>query len=296
MAAMTFGQAPGEAPESAAAGAEEYEECIICFESLAFLGGPVQVPCNCRVAYCHKCWDRALAASMSANGKALCPSCRTPMHVDFDSTQGRLQFSRAPLCETSGRPLQDNWRRRLYQQARPMQIRLLQSYGAQRASASGDAAGEGGGAASGVAADAPSTRPDGDPEQVPPRCVCGHRLRQISARQRVETYIAEETPVQPTFEAVERLMLNPPIVCDLCDQMVGRGSQVWTCENGRRTVLHAVAYDVCEACFMLHAHGVEVSGAGSEAASGGGEDDEDCSDVSDSAMEDEMVSDSDSEI
>ena len=82
-------------------------------------------------------------------------------------------------------------------------------------------------------------------------------------------------------------MMDPPIFCDLCHKMVNTRSQVWTCENGRRTVLHAVAYDVCESCFMLHAHGVEVIGAGTEAASAE-DDEEDCSEMRDSLMEDDL--------
>jgi len=50
------------------------------------------------------------------------------------------------------------------------------------------------------------------------------------------------------------LIDNPPIVCDVCAQPV-RTQNVWTCENGRRTVLHAAAYDVCESCFAEHAFG-----------------------------------------
>merc|ERR1712241_1151902 len=91
---------------------QEVEECVICFEELEPTGGAVPLPCECRVGYCHLCWDRALAASMSACGRALCPSCRSPMYVDFDASSGRLCFSRAQD------PPGDDWRKRLYAQAK----------------------------------------------------------------------------------------------------------------------------------------------------------------------------------
>ncbi|CAK0857856.1 unnamed protein product, partial [Prorocentrum cordatum] len=53
-------------------------------------------------------------------------------------------------------------------------------------------------------------------------------------------------------------MRAPPIICDICRRQLDPCGSVWTCENGRRTVLHAVAYDVCQYCFALHAHGVEI--------------------------------------
>lgn len=270
----------GQAPAAAVAGADDDdEECAICFESLGSLGGPVRVPCSCRVAYCHKCWDRALAASMSANGRALCPSCRSPMHVDLDTKQGRLKFSRAPVSGECGTPLEDDWRSRLYQQAKPMQIQLLQRYGAQHGppedtlimGEAADAAAAGVGSSLGDGAPAPSTVARDGGDQEAPRCVCGHRLQRVSARERVESFIAEMTQVQQPLEVIERLMQHPPIVCDLCGQRVRRGTQLWTCENGRRTVLHAVAYDVCESCFMLHAHGLEED-TGTPTASAGNDD------------------------
>lgn len=58
-------------------------------------------------------------------------------------------------------------------------------------------------------------------------------------------------------------MLRPPIVCDICGQQVQRQASLWTCENGRKTVLHSVSYDVCEGCFALHAHGIDLGGAAS---------------------------------
>eukprot|EP00913_Durusdinium_trenchii_P026756 g25098.t1 len=56
---------------------------------------------------------------------------------------------------------------------------------------------------------------------------------------------------------MEHLLRHPPIMCDICNKQVAASSKVWTCENGRRTVLHSVAYDVCQPCFDLHAHGRE---------------------------------------
>eukprot|EP00928_Gymnodinium_smaydae_P079230 TRINITY_DN6320_c1_g1_i1.p1 TRINITY_DN6320_c1_g1~~TRINITY_DN6320_c1_g1_i1.p1 ORF type:complete len:365 (-),score=93.82 TRINITY_DN6320_c1_g1_i1:201-1295(-) len=281
--------------------AEDEEECIICFDALKAKGGAVPLPCSCRVAYCASCWDRALASSMATCGRALCPSCRCPMRVDFDAVSGRLTFStlrgrggggrasgageEASAAFGAGFGSGDNWRKRLYEQAMPLQIRLLQRYGASTsgrplvdAGATADASAASGGAGepavSGTSASssATATAPGSNgsveaeasagaasavSEAEAPRCVCGSRLRRVSVRDRVLAFVNEETPVAPPRSMLERLMQNPPIVCDICNLSVDADSDVWTCENGRRTVLHAVAYDVCAPCFALHAFGVE---------------------------------------
>jgi len=252
-------------------------ECAICFEALADKGGAVSLPCDCKVAYCASCWDRALAASMSAAGRATCPSCRAAMHVDFDPEQARLRFSRAaPPATSSSAPffsrpapwsdeddedeeedeelVRDDWRRRLYAQAKPLQIRLLRSYGEARMlrsygegrlppslAASTSSAGSSGG----------GERGNGRGEEAP-KCICGCRLRCTSTRERVMAFVLEGSVATPYRHQLEALMSSPPIVCDICSRQV-RTRQVWTCENGRRTVLHAAAYDVCETCFAWHA-------------------------------------------
>ena len=47
---------------------------------------------------------------------------------------------------------------------------------------------------------------------------------------------------------------------------VAASADVWTCENGRRTVLHAVAYDVCQAGPALLRVSLCVTGLGSLAS------------------------------
>lgn len=260
----------GAPARQAAAAADEELECTICFEELSSVGGAIPLPCDCKVTYCSACWDRALAASMSVTGRGSCPSCRSAMRVSFDPDTGRLSFSRAVPDES-----QDNWRKRLYEEAKPLQIRLLREYGGQDAVPAGVAeAMEGcGGGASGSGARAASEGAGAgeDPKEAPtfapapaedgmqpPRCVCGSRLARTSVRDRVFAFISEETPISPPPSAVEQLMRAPPIICDICRRQLDPCGSVWTCENGRRTVLHAVAYDVCEYCFALHAHGVEI--------------------------------------
>lgn len=218
----------GSASSSAPVAHNGETDCSICFEPLVSRGGAITLPCDCKTDYCSLCWDRALAASMSACGQALCPSCRCGLQVDFNPDHGCLRFVRKP----AGEHAPDDWRRRLYEQAKPRQIRLLKEYGEQKAN---DA----------LAASL-------DSSEAAPRCVCGSRLNCSSVRERVLAFLAEENPAQHSQALIEQLMLRPPIVCDICDQPVLPQQQVWTCENGRRTVLHAVAYDVCERCFSFH--------------------------------------------
>lgn len=291
MAAAAAATLPGSGrgAEGATAAPQEDEDvdCVICFESLDSRGGAVPLPCECRVAYCHHCWDRALAASMSACGRALCPSCRSAMQVDFDAESGRLLFSRAPATTSSSsswfselsEETEEHWRQRLYQQAKPLQIALLQQYGAEATRAAAAAAAEEDVPASGdreggreggrEGEGAQLARAAESPEGVePPRCVCGARLACTSARERVLAFVAE-APMPTPPSLVEHLMMRPPIVCDICSGQVEPRSRVWTCENGRRTVLHAVRYDVCEACFAFYAFGVEVpsdTGEGDDAS------------------------------
>jgi len=257
---------------------DEQLDCAICYEPLAAKGGAVPLPCECRIVYCHHCWDRALAASFSACGSALCPSCRSPLCVELDARKGRLVFKKIPRCSGAEDSVSD-WRLRVYAQAKPVQIRLLEEFGAEVAAtlaATHTAEGEprSGGSmpsteaascpepnsrGSGNAASASALSPRADSAPVP-RCVCGWRLKCTSTRQRVLDFMSEQ-PLPTPPGLVEQVLRRPPIVCDICQRQLGPKGNVWTCENGRRTVLHAVAYDVCHTCFQFHAYGIE---AGSE--------------------------------
>uniref|UniRef100_A0A7S1M007 RING-type domain-containing protein n=1 Tax=Alexandrium catenella TaxID=2925 RepID=A0A7S1M007_ALECA len=85
-------------------------DCAICFDATA---ESVALPCSCRIAYCGRCWDRALAHSFRACGQARCPSCRGPVRVDFDPDaaggRGRLVFGRETQDFSYGR-LEDEFR------------------------------------------------------------------------------------------------------------------------------------------------------------------------------------------
>jgi len=130
--------------------------CAICFEEV---GKSIALPCRCKVSYCMKCWDRALAQSFNSCGQALCPTCRGPVHVDFDSETGSLLFSKetedltyrreieaAELVEltaesstAAARAQESESNRisaarqrtveRLAEQAKPTQVRLLRQFG-----------------------------------------------------------------------------------------------------------------------------------------------------------------------
>mmetsp|Transcript_15664 Transcript_15664/g.34354 ORF Transcript_15664/g.34354 Transcript_15664/m.34354 type:complete len:282 (+) Transcript_15664:108-953(+) len=226
---------------------DEFPECIICSEELSSETDIVKLPCKCTSAYCHGCWDRCLAASVSAHGQALCPSCRCSMRVDYDPVQGRLLFERSSSGTGSDGPemAADNWRSGLYEKARPRQIMLLQLFGAQAELAR---AGPDEGSSS-VAEDVLQ-----QPEE--PRCVCGSRLMRVSVRERIHALVAEHSESAPP-SLIEIYVRYPPIICDICDQRM-QGSHVWSCENRGRTILHADAYDVCEACFAHHTTGNDV--------------------------------------
>jgi hypothetical protein len=77
-----------EVPDS-----EEAEDCVICFEAIAI---KAVLPCDCKLTYCVGCWDRCLAQSFQRSRRARCPTCRTPVRVDFDANIGQAVFSRMP--------------------------------------------------------------------------------------------------------------------------------------------------------------------------------------------------------
>jgi hypothetical protein len=268
--------------------ADAIAECAICYEAVDLLDGAVSLPCACRATFCHTCWDRALAYSITACGIARCPSCRCPVRVDFDIVLERLVFSRARVVAFRGvagsrfrnaasveDARHDDWQQRLYQQAKPTQIHLLRQYGGRapvgqgrpvrpwgpwprttNADESESQAAEHSSRSSSPPSSSASSSDINEEEQIMmPRCICGSSLRHISVPDRVRAFVNEDvaTPAPPSM--VERLLASPPIFCDICDRRLGPSNWVWTCENGRRTVLHAAAYDVCEACFEFHVHG-----------------------------------------
>jgi len=111
-----------------------------------------------------------------------------------------------------------SWRTELYAQAKPLQIRLLQEFGSEEETASG------------------------------PRCVCGDALLCVTYRSRVETFLRPRSHLT-------RLPDNF-FICDICEKNIPSNSRnVWTCETGTQTVLHALSYDVCESCFREHVRG-----------------------------------------
>jgi hypothetical protein len=210
-------------PEIPKENSDEETVCAICFENRQF----VSLPCQCTISYCGPCWDRALAASVTVRGRAQCPSCRMALRVDYSPELEGLVFSK----ETERATLAQ-WRQRLYKKARPVQIRLLQDYGAQRNNACR-------GAFSKLSA---------------PICVCGDVLEKIDGSSRVVRMLEDTEPgwrnrVSHDEWLVQKLAMSSLITCDLCDEVAMRTGFVWTCKNGPHTVLHPAAYDVCESCF-----------------------------------------------
>jgi len=195
------------------------ERCAICFEGWDF----VPLPCACQVNYCAACWDRALAASFAACGRPQCPTCRTHLRVDFDPSTRRIVFS----TEQDAQAPLDNWRTRLLEQVRPVQLEILREYGdALRAERAG----------------APS---NANVEQ--PSCVCGDQLKQVPVQVRLSQWLSEAPPVQRHL--IQRgLVPKPAVACDICGRR-RRSGFVWTCPRGTTTVLHAAAHDICERCF-----------------------------------------------
>ena len=106
-------------------------ECAICFDSIG--EDAIPLPCSCRVPYCLACWDRSLAVSFNDTGHARCPTCRTPVRVDFDPEaaggRGRLVFTREDGDQGDIDRSRSGVVNRLAEQAAPLMTRNLRSYG-----------------------------------------------------------------------------------------------------------------------------------------------------------------------
>lgn len=217
--------------------------CGICFES-----GPFEsLPCACRVQYCHSCWDRALAMSIAVRGRAECPSCRACLTVDFDPDAGRLTFK-----AIADNKVADNWWPRLYGKARPVQIRILQQFGADAAAAAaGDCD-----AQESIAIPGSTTCSKPALPIVP--CVCGSPLERVSRRSRITRMLEDTEPDwrrhlnEPEDSIIERLAASCLVSCDICEDYLANFTAVWTCSNGTHTLLHPASYDVCERCFIKY--------------------------------------------
>eukprot|EP00929_Paragymnodinium_shiwhaense_P056200 TRINITY_DN28128_c2_g1_i4.p1 TRINITY_DN28128_c2_g1~~TRINITY_DN28128_c2_g1_i4.p1 ORF type:complete len:223 (+),score=29.71 TRINITY_DN28128_c2_g1_i4:305-973(+) len=181
-----------------------------------------------------------VAASMSSVGKPRCPSCRASLRVEFDATAGRLVFftepedepqADNPATQASAGVLEANnaTRMRLAAQTKPRQKEILKQFGNE-------------------------LRTGESTSRPVPRCVCGGELQMLPLRQRVHRQ------VEPKGEngfmvyagrrfTVDDLIRMGAITCDICDKAISEGMHVWTCENGRDTILHAHSYDICSQCF-----------------------------------------------
>jgi len=239
--------------------------CAICFEHRSF----VNLPCSCRINYCATCWDRALATSVSIRGRAHCPTCRTELRIDFNQAAGCLVFSRA-----EGSPTISDWRAHVYGKARPVQIQLLKDFGTRLKSCSVTKA------RWECTTVAPvswkdddlllAKKPGENPAGFQPLCICGATLEKISSRARIIRMLDDTEPAwrSTALEAerlIDSLVSRSLITCDLCNGNATRTGAVWTCSNGPHTMLHLVAYDVCEQCFLQYTGSGSVAGADSSA-------------------------------
>merc|ERR1712154_172541 len=143
-------------------------------------------------------------------------------------------------------------RNRLIDQARPAQIRILHSFGAsntQLLQSSRSSEEE-------VSQFAGRLVQDG--QASAPLCVCGSALERVTSHERARRTIQRLAPWCPLdSQEFTRLVQHITgseafISCDLCRSSVPPTSDVWTCANGNRTILHANAYDVCENCFARY--------------------------------------------
>lgn len=249
-------------------------ECAICFDTVT---ESPSLPCLCKVSYCFRCWDRCLAQSYQACGRARCPTCRGPVRVDYDQEKGCLSFSPDIAQELSDDDLAEHRQQaaaRLLEQARPAQRRLLEGYGeacpelsslsrkspdemesaeVRRIGAAVEAAVKHKEWPSMIAESISATATL--PARLPP-CVCGNQLVRMSSKTRYEKLLTSfgVPPDHPSFQHwVSQYVSRDSIVCDLCSLPIDMQAGVWMCESNDLTILHAMFYDVCDRCLIRHA-------------------------------------------
>lgn len=261
---------------------EAHDECAICFDAITEC---MLLPCRCNVSYCFRCWDRCLAQSFVACGRARCPTCRGPVRVDYDSETGHLSFT--PECEELLEEALPRHRQqaasRLLEQARPAQRRLLGAYGASQPELAALRHTPSSAApievrrivAAFAAARLPEALPpdfaEGAPEEKAisraasrqPPCVCGGALKRMPSVARYEELVRSLLPGCPDdlqHPVIQRVIVQlvdaGSVVCDLCSKPIDMAAGVWTCKSQDLTILHATSYDVCDGCFVLHSCGV----------------------------------------
>jgi len=254
-------------------------ECAICYEPVWQVA---ELPCACKVDYCMQCWDRALSQSFQKCNIARCPTCRSPVRVDFSLSEDRLVFSRETEHLEEGERSRaaaeaDYFERtlmRISDQVRPAQIRILRDYGAaHRAPVQGatDFA-KHRAIKEAWSTDCNTIFPGTMDEDrlcaevercvaegmQGPTCVCGGLLQRVPAKKRAMLESLQDWGLQESLSEVGRILSHvlrgehdgaTGIVCDLCEEEVPAASSVWMCENGDRTIKHATEYDICDACF-----------------------------------------------
>mmetsp|Transcript_87548 Transcript_87548/g.151595 ORF Transcript_87548/g.151595 Transcript_87548/m.151595 type:complete len:274 (+) Transcript_87548:26-847(+) len=232
-AAETAGETFNGGKDHPPGGTDDEAVCAICFEEGQFM----ELPCSCRANYCPSCWDRALVASVTARGQPQCPTCRTCFNVDFNQDAACLVFSK----QETGMTLSD-WRSRLYDKAKPVQSKLLQSFGAIGKMSSESH---------------PASNTKDRPLTGKPLCICGGVFERIDSRSRAIRMLDDTTTGWRSRgdaeKCIETLAHGRVITCDLCDGVATRTGALWTCSNGPNTLLHPAAFDVCEPCFLKYA-------------------------------------------
>mmetsp|Transcript_102657 Transcript_102657/g.203796 ORF Transcript_102657/g.203796 Transcript_102657/m.203796 type:complete len:261 (-) Transcript_102657:11-793(-) len=229
---------------------QEPVQCAICFEAA---GPGVNLPCRCQVSYCHLCWETALARSFNACAKVRCPTCRSVVRVDFDAQTGQLLFSEGDDNEDV-----DLVRRRISEQLRPVQVRLLREFG--------------------EAHPPPLPRQQGifvdifvaaehaaqlSSNGLTPLCLCGGKLQRVTLAERARRFFVQAGQWRNSDRLAPVLAEGlVRIICDLCGEPLDlEQPAVWVCENGDTTIKHATSNDICLGCFVHHAWGVAATPA-----------------------------------
>eukprot|EP00931_Biecheleriopsis_adriatica_P014481 TRINITY_DN11630_c0_g1_i3.p1 TRINITY_DN11630_c0_g1~~TRINITY_DN11630_c0_g1_i3.p1 ORF type:complete len:246 (-),score=45.37 TRINITY_DN11630_c0_g1_i3:83-820(-) len=219
-----------------------------CFEEILV---SMKLPCSCKVAYCVRCWDRSLAESLHHSGHPRCPTCRMPVRVDFDPEKGALAFTlesrqAASICvQTDVMSLEHLriYQQRLTNQAKPVQLRLLQEHFSALPEALQQQS------------DAAAMAAQPDQVHAQPKCVCGWSLEWVSSHERARRFCQMVSPqLEPGSLSFEHLLAELSrdgcSYCDLCDSHIGPDTFLLTCKNGNRSLIHSNAFDICAECFF----------------------------------------------
>jgi hypothetical protein len=145
---------------------------------------------------------------------------------------------------------------RLAEQARPAQLKLLRRFGDSLPEELQAEKLVGGESADSIDFHGLANR-FAEEAATSPDCICGMQFERVSSHERAVRWCQMNLPdlspgSQVYQELLRMLSAQSSSYCDLCNESIPAGADLWTCQNGNSTILHSNAFDFCDRCLVSH--------------------------------------------